>query len=217
MVYNDLIRGKTRKIMHIGQYIKRIRESQGGKGYWSKLQVAKRAGISDSYLSEIESGKRKHPSPQILKKLASALKVPEEELLKVAGYLPESYDIEPHQVPVVHEAMASDELAYEVVPLDKREYISFKDCKAVKVTSDSMAPIAYRGQKIIYSETEPIHDGDLVFVKLKNAGPFFKQYFRNRHNKMIVLQSINPTVPYEPLVVKEKDIEWCYKVVGVRF
>lgn len=55
----------------------------------SQKQLAEKAGISPSYLSRVERGKRNIPHPNILKKMAAPLGMTEAELLTLAGYLPE--------------------------------------------------------------------------------------------------------------------------------
>lgn len=72
---------------NLGNYIRGIRLKKGGKGYWSLSAVAKRAGISHSFLSQVERG-HYMASPQFLTKLAPALQVPVEELYRQAGLLP---------------------------------------------------------------------------------------------------------------------------------
>lgn len=67
-----------------GKYIKYLRTANNLK----QREVEKLCGVSNSYLSQLESGQRGIPSPDILKKLAPALKISYEELLVAAGYLP---------------------------------------------------------------------------------------------------------------------------------
>jgi transcriptional regulator with XRE-family HTH domain len=45
-------------------------------------QLARRAGLSQPHISEIESGVRAHPTGVVIKKLARALGVPVGELLE---------------------------------------------------------------------------------------------------------------------------------------
>lgn len=71
-----------------GQYVRKIRIDKGGEKYWSLRSVASRSGVSDSYLSQIENGKIKSPSFDIIRRLAEALKHPYLDLLDKAGYLP---------------------------------------------------------------------------------------------------------------------------------
>lgn len=46
------------------------------------LQLARRVGVTEAYMSMLESGARKNPSLATLKKLAKALKVSVAELVK---------------------------------------------------------------------------------------------------------------------------------------
>lgn len=49
-------------------------------------EVEEKTGISNPFLSQMESGKVKQPSPLMLYKLAEAFGVPYEELMGRAGY-----------------------------------------------------------------------------------------------------------------------------------
>lgn len=74
------------RITRFGQYLKELRE---GKGL-STHKLAELSGVSQSYISHVENGrKKKTPSPEILKKLADALEVQYMELMQDAGYVPE--------------------------------------------------------------------------------------------------------------------------------
>lgn len=69
-------------VRHIGDY---IREQRGASGI-SLRQLAKTAGVSNPYLSQIERGLRK-PSADILQQLAKALRISAEALYVQAGIL----------------------------------------------------------------------------------------------------------------------------------
>jgi transcriptional regulator with XRE-family HTH domain len=58
--------------------VKKLREDQG----LTQAALAKRAGVTEAYVSMIESGVRKNPSLPTLKRLARALGVPVGELLE---------------------------------------------------------------------------------------------------------------------------------------
>jgi transcriptional regulator with XRE-family HTH domain len=58
--------------------VKKMREEQGV----TQAQLAKKAGVTEAYVSMIEGGVRKNPSLPILKRLARALGVPVGELLE---------------------------------------------------------------------------------------------------------------------------------------
>lgn len=71
----------------VGEYIKKIREEKD----LSINQLALYSDVSAAHISRIERGLR-DPSPDILKKISGALKVPYEELMVQAGYLNEEAD-----------------------------------------------------------------------------------------------------------------------------
>lgn len=62
--------------MTVGDNIKRIAEQKGLTMY----RIAKQGKVSNSYISEIVSNKRKNPSIDIMKKIASVLGVTIDEL-----------------------------------------------------------------------------------------------------------------------------------------
>jgi transcriptional regulator with XRE-family HTH domain len=69
--------------IQFGGYLKSLRE----KAELSMGQLARQAKISQPYISQIESGQRGIPSPEILNKLATALGVPPVALLFAAGHV----------------------------------------------------------------------------------------------------------------------------------
>jgi transcriptional regulator with XRE-family HTH domain len=71
--------------MSLGQAIRTIRLAAG----LSQKEVAEAAGIDPSYLSMIESGRRKDPGTRIISRLAQVLEVSLDELAAAAGYLAE--------------------------------------------------------------------------------------------------------------------------------
>lgn len=64
-----------------GQKIKAIRESK----HFSVRQTALQAGMSASYLSQIENGIHSVPTPKTLKKIAQGLRVPDQQIFSYAG------------------------------------------------------------------------------------------------------------------------------------
>lgn len=70
---------------NFGEYLKGLRTEQK----LSLRDVAAKTGVSISYLVQIEHGRKKGPSPEILKRLAPIYNVPVRDLLKAAGYLEE--------------------------------------------------------------------------------------------------------------------------------
>lgn len=69
----------------LGRYLAAIRNDRG----LSLRQVKEMTNklVSDAYLSQIETGKVHHPSPNILHALADVYKASYEQLMKLAGYI----------------------------------------------------------------------------------------------------------------------------------
>jgi len=84
------------QINEFGNYLKQLREDND----LTLRQVNTLSEVSDSYLSQIETGKRGIPSPEILKKLAPIYNVTYEHFMQKAGYLDNiiQYELE-HIVP----------------------------------------------------------------------------------------------------------------------
>ena len=72
----------------LGKELIRIRKEKG----FSIREVSKRSGVSHPYISQLETGKNKNPSPDILVKIAKALKLEPSEVIYLAGY-DELYDV----------------------------------------------------------------------------------------------------------------------------
>ena len=70
--------------MTLGEFMKNRRNELD----MSRNQLANKAGISHTEVHRIETGERKQPSLKVLCAIADALNMPQEELLKVAGYAP---------------------------------------------------------------------------------------------------------------------------------
>ncbi|MBI4583222.1 MAG: helix-turn-helix transcriptional regulator [Planctomycetes bacterium] len=66
----------------LGIYLKSLRDSRN----LSLRNVEEKIGISNAFLSQLESGKVKQPSPMVLYKLAELYSVPYEALMERVGY-----------------------------------------------------------------------------------------------------------------------------------
>ncbi len=76
----------------LGAYLKSLREAAG----LTLRAVEHEAGVSNAFLSQLESGKVRQPSPVVLHKLAEVYGVPYEMLMGKAGYpVPKSQKNDP--------------------------------------------------------------------------------------------------------------------------
>ena len=66
----------------LGGYLRSARDQRN----LSLRAVERATGISNAYLSQIESGKIREPSPTVLHKLAELYSVPYADLMALAGY-----------------------------------------------------------------------------------------------------------------------------------
>lgn len=73
---------------NFGAYLQYLRELRG----LSITQLAKFSNVSPSYISRIESGGRRPPKPEILKRIAPHLGLGYNELMVKAGYLTNNQD-----------------------------------------------------------------------------------------------------------------------------
>jgi len=70
-------------LSELGMYLRSLREKAG----LTLREVEDRAGVSNAYLSLLESGKRPAPHPNILKRLSTVYEESLETLMRMAGYL----------------------------------------------------------------------------------------------------------------------------------
>lgn len=203
----------------------------------NKTDLAKKIGVKPEYIVGIEKGRFKPPTADRLEQMSIVLGLDDREKKKlfelaqeermnsddlafqqITGNAPKPIEVKPTRIPVVALAKGSDMEGFEFEQLQPHEYeyIDFKGCKGLRINGNSMAPLAYHNQRVIYSEEEEIHDGDLVFIKLKKRGEFFKRYHKDAKNGIITLISIN-IASHAPIVAKREEVEFMFKVVGVKF
>ncbi|CAH1857570.1 helix-turn-helix domain-containing protein [Convivina intestini] len=68
-----------------GSKIKSIREDK----HYSVRQAALQGGISPAYLSQVENGRKNIPKVETLTKIADGLRISKDEILRLAGIVPE--------------------------------------------------------------------------------------------------------------------------------
>lgn len=234
-------------VMNFGTLLKHYRERKQLtlEEVGAKSINQKGSNLTKGYLSSVENNRISPPPLETCESIADALGLSDKEKKeffkaafternkdKDSGYkdklgITKLTDIEnltvnpiplkDTKIPVVSMVKGDDEMGFEFETLDPNEYeyIDFTNCKAVKITTNSMAPLAFKGQKIIYCEDQSVQDGDLVFIGLKSGEQYFKRYCKNR-GKTITLEPLN-IIHYRSMTIKENDVSFLYKVVGVKF
>ncbi len=81
---------------------------------------------------------------------------------------------------------------------------------ALKISGESMKPAYRSGDVIVVSPAAPIRKGDRVVVKT-NSGEVMVKELRRRTQKVIELQSLNPS--HKDRVLDAKDVEWIARIV----
>ncbi|WP_100012318.1 helix-turn-helix domain-containing protein [Lentibacillus sediminis] len=76
--------------MEIGVYIRNARSKKG----LSARKLAEKSGVSQAYLSQLETGQNNKPSAEILQKISKGLDISYLELMDEAGYLTNLDEIE---------------------------------------------------------------------------------------------------------------------------
>ncbi|MEK5057696.1 helix-turn-helix transcriptional regulator [Paenibacillus sp. FSL H7-0326] len=80
-------RGKGKPMHHaFGNYLKQLRTSKN----LTQSELAEKCEITRAYLSHVETGERKTPSPEVLRKMSCALGVSYVGMLLKAGVLTEA-------------------------------------------------------------------------------------------------------------------------------
>lgn len=199
----------------IGQYLRKVREEKGGKGFWSVRSVAKRANISNSYLSQLELGQIKQPLPDILKKLSSALRVPYEELLHQAGYLKhQPFELDQTnilKIPIWGEVSAGklkmipDVSAPEDFIQIEYDLIKNRNCFAVRASGDSLKNLGiFDGDILIIAKDIAPQNGDIVVIRVEDEA-VCKKYYYDSKTEQIILEPANDH--YERIVISKKDMK----------
>lgn len=93
----------TKKLSELGSYIR----EQRSRAEYSLRHLARIAGVSNPYLSQIERGLRK-PSAEILQAIAKALQISSETLYVKAGILEERTDLPDLEIAIQRDATLNE-------------------------------------------------------------------------------------------------------------
>lgn len=107
--------------VEFGKYLKALREGN----HLSIRKLSFLSGISISYISQLENGKRGIPKPCILKKLSSNLAVSYEELMAAAGYISGGPSVNGQKIPEGKNADSTAAIQGEDIYKNLYEIINF--------------------------------------------------------------------------------------------
>ncbi|ONK21193.1 immunity repressor protein [Bacillus sp. VT-16-64] len=147
------------KAKEFGEYIRKIRKNKK----MTIRQLELYSGVSNSYLSQLENGKRGIPSADIIKKLAPPLGVSQTELMIKAGYIDEvpnkpytapltekdEQDIAKRLNEIKNDIEHADGLAFDGEPFSKEAQESFLEAmeyivRTTKKINKKYTPKKYR-------------------------------------------------------------------------
>lgn len=186
-------------------------------------EAAERAGISHTYLSQLEkgedprTGKPIRPSVDTLKGLAKAYNYSYEDLLAQAGYItPESRGGQsgPNpqtlgkgiKIPVLGRVQAGIpiEAIEEIMDYEEitPEMASQGEYFALLIQGDSMEPRMKEGDVVIVRKQEDVDSGDIAVVIVNGHDATIKRFIKRDNG--LLLQATNPA--YEPMFFTPEEV-----------
>jgi SOS-response transcriptional repressor LexA len=182
----------------------------------TSTELAHRAEISQSYVIEIESGK-KNPSLEVLSRIAKALDVSLTEILSGTSQppVPPRY----RYVPVINRVSCGEWI--DVGDLDfppgfgaDYELTDSKDPNAFYVVAEGDSMVGGRiqeGDLLLVSPNVRCNSGDIVLAKTE-GGTLVKRYVKRGDN--VVLEPLNPAYP--PVVIDGTEELKMFKIVEIK-
>lgn len=204
----------------------RIREAREAK-HLDQATLAEKVGVVARTLQRWEKGEQV-PDSISLTKIARVTGVHPHWLLTGEGDMYPSAPAAPTNVfplnattrraprlrnlPLVS-AVPAGKLAMNFPPDYVDDYITVEDVKdaqafALRVKGNSMAPRIEDGDTVIVSPAQEPRSGDICVVRVNGEDTLKKVKFEGSYIHLIPL---NPD--YEPMTVKKRDVNFCWKVV----
>lgn len=163
----------------LGALIRKLREERG----LTQGQLTEYAKVKRSWLSLVETGKRKRPERELLEKIAVVLHIPSETLLAEAGYRVKPLPAPPRRTPqeILRELEAVTPIlvpettqpasagAGALVEAEYWPYLPQPGERghtfiAVPVTGDCMEPRIKAGERVIVDKSASPKPGDVVLA-----------------------------------------------------
>lgn len=200
-----------------GKYIRRLRNRRG----LTTRQLELYSGVSNSYISLLENGKRGIPSPNILKQLHRHLGVSYEEIMEKAGYISDTKITPEHpfKIPLIGKIPAgtpilAEEYIEEYITVPSFDSYRIDELFALRVDGDSMIGARiYPGDIVIVRAQQVVENGEIAVVNVDGENATLKRVRYIDGNMM--LYSDNPKYP--PITIKSEQARVCGKVVQVLF
>jgi SOS-response transcriptional repressor LexA len=181
----------------------------------TSIDLAKRADISQSYVIEIESGK-KNPSLEVLSRIARALDISLSEILSgTTPPLPNRY----RYIPVINRVSCGEWM--DVGDLDfppgfgsDYELTDSKDQNAFYVIADGDSMVGGRiqeGDFLLVSPNAQYNSGDIVLAKSED-GIMVKRYIREADR--VILEPLNPA--YSMTILEKRTDLKIYKIAEIK-
>jgi repressor LexA len=191
--------------MQIGERIKGLRASKNPK--MTSMDLAKKADISQSYVIEIETGK-KNPSLEVLTRIAKALDSSLSEIISgsMAPVIPVRY----RYIPIINRVSCGEWLDagdLEFAPGFGADYelTDSSDPNAFYVIAEGDSMVGGRiqeGDLLLVSPNTQCNTGDIVLAK-STQGITVKRF--TKRGSEIVLEPLNPA--YHSILIKESNLE----------
>lgn len=200
--------------MQVGGRIRALRKSKQPK--MTSADLALKADISQSYVIEIESGK-KNPSLEVLTRLARALNVSLTEI--VSSSAPQPIPSRYRYIPVINrvscgEWMDVGDLEFPPGFGADYELTDSKDPNAFYVVAEGDSMVGGRIQKgdhLLVSPNTQCNSGDIVLAK-SDEGIMVKRYVRK--GEQLVLEPLNPA--YEPILLERRGDLKIYRIAEIK-
>lgn len=169
---------------HFGTKLKELRLQKGLK----IRELESLTGISNAYLSQIENGKRKRPSPEYLKRMAPHLNIPYASLLQLAGHLSED---EP--IPSISNRL----FRYDFLPDDYEQ-----DHILLEVIDESMrGSRIHKGDKVVVKKQQEIEEGDVAAIEVEGEALVKKmKHYPDGTTWWVSTHEDFPPIPFHPSI-----------------
>lgn len=201
--------------MEVGARIRSLRKSQRPK--MTSADLAKKAEISQSYVIEIESGK-KNPSLEVLSRLAKALNISLSEIVSgavSAHAIPPRY----RYIPVINRVSCGEwldvgDLGFPPGFGADYELTDSNDPNAFYVIAEGDSMVGGRiqeGDYLLVSPNTRYDSGDIVLAKCED-GVMVKRYVRK--GDRVMLEPLNPA--YRSILLDERADLKLYKIAEIK-